>query len=258
MPVAVLETRHALAVVRGIADVQRQAFFALLPHRVVVAFRTVVELVRAGTVAVAVALALDGAVGADVAEVAAAQVGLDARASHAALCAHRHADLLAEVVPPGSFGLVSVPAFALEAFLQVKALLALRRARVMAVLALVLRRAADVMPRELRSRRHPYRVEQRHRNIVLRLRSLHVIRVQRRRDRRLGLREVLTIEHLAGATRRMIRRRFERAFRAYSLPGYISGIQGTPAAMRMLQAGAALLEHRAWLWAVVHVRAAQH
>lgn len=259
VPVAIFEARHALAVVRGIADVQRQAFLALVPHRVVVALGAIVELVRAGTVAVAIALALDGAVGADVTEVTTAQVGLHARASHAALCAHGHAELLTEVVPPAGLALVPVPAFALEALLQVETLFALRHTCVVAVLALVLRWAADVVPRELRLRYRDVSIEQRHRNVVLRFRGVHVVRMQScGGDRRLNLREVLMIEHLAGTARRMIRRRFERSLSAYSLTGSVGRIQGTPAAMRVLQARAALLEHRARLRTVIHVRATQH
>lgn len=52
------------------------------------ALDTLVELVGPLAVGVAVALALDGTVGADVAEVAAAHVGLHALAANAALRAH--------------------------------------------------------------------------------------------------------------------------------------------------------------------------
>lgn len=91
MSVAVLETWHALTVVCGIADIQWQAPLALWSHRIIVALQTNVELVRAGAITMAVALALDRTIGADVTEVAAAHVGLDARASHAALRTHGHA-----------------------------------------------------------------------------------------------------------------------------------------------------------------------
>lgn len=154
--VAILETRHALTVVRGIADVQRQALLALLSHCVVMTFRAVIKLVRASAVAVAVALALDGAVRTDVTEIATTQVGLHACTSHATLRAHGHAHFLTKVVPP-IFGLISISTFALEALLQVEALLAFWRTCMMTVLAFVLRWAADIMPRELRFK---YRVEQ--------------------------------------------------------------------------------------------------
>lgn len=57
------------------------------------AFQTDVEFVRTGAVTVAVALTLDRAVGADVAKVAAAHIWLHTSASHAALCACRHANV---------------------------------------------------------------------------------------------------------------------------------------------------------------------
>lgn len=163
--IAIFKTWHALTVVRGIADVQRQAFLALLPHCIIVTFRTVIELVRTSTIAMTVALALNGAVRADIAEVTTAQVGFYARTSHATLCAHGHADFLTEIVPPGGFGFISISAFAFETLLQVETLLALWRTRVVSILTLVLRWAADVMPREFR---FWYRVEQRHRDIILR------------------------------------------------------------------------------------------
>lgn len=88
MAVAVFQARHALSIVSRIADVQGLALVALRSHRVVVALRALVELVRPLAVAVAVALALDRAVSPDVAEVAVAHVRLDAGPSHAALRAH--------------------------------------------------------------------------------------------------------------------------------------------------------------------------
>ena len=89
-------------------------------------FRAVIELVWTSAIAMAVALALDGAIRADVTEVTTAQVGLHTCASHATLCTHGHANFLTKIIPPGGFSLVSIPAFALEALLQVKTLLALR------------------------------------------------------------------------------------------------------------------------------------
>lgn len=65
--------------------------FSSTNHSVIVALDTLVEFVGPLAVAVPVALALDGAVGADVAEVAAAHVGLHAGAAHAALRAHGRA-----------------------------------------------------------------------------------------------------------------------------------------------------------------------
>lgn len=55
------------------------------------ALYTLVEFVGPLAVGMPVALALDGAVGAHVAELAAAHVGLHAGAAHAALRAHGHA-----------------------------------------------------------------------------------------------------------------------------------------------------------------------
>lgn len=69
---------------------------------------------------------------------------------------------------------------------------------------------------------------------------------------------MLVIDHFASTTRGMIGWRFERAFRAYSLTGYIGGVQGTPATMRMFQASATLRESCTRFWAVVHVCAAQY
>lgn len=69
---------------------------------------------------------------------------------------------------------------------------------------------------------------------------------------------MLMIEHFAGTTRRMIGWRFERSFRAYSLAGYIGGVQRAPTAMRMLQTSTALLENRARFRTMVHVCATQH
>lgn len=64
------------------------------------ALDTPIEFIRSLAVGVSVALALDGAVGADVAELAAAHVGLHAGAAHAALRAHGHAAAAAS--PAGS------------------------------------------------------------------------------------------------------------------------------------------------------------
>lgn len=89
-------------------------------------FRAVIKLIRTSTIAMAVTLALNGAIRANVTEVTTTQVGLHACASHATLCTHGHANFLTEIVPPGRFGLISIPAFALEALLQVKTLLAFR------------------------------------------------------------------------------------------------------------------------------------
>ena len=72
--VAVLEAGDALAVVARIADVEGAAARALGAHRVVVAVGTRVQGGGSGALRVAVALALDAAVGAHEAEVAAAQV----------------------------------------------------------------------------------------------------------------------------------------------------------------------------------------
>jgi hypothetical protein len=60
--------RHTLAAILGIADKQRATLVALLAHRFVVAFQAFGQFVGTGTVGVAVALALDGTVGANVAE----------------------------------------------------------------------------------------------------------------------------------------------------------------------------------------------
>lgn len=126
VPVAVLETRHALAVVRGIADVERQTLLALRTHRVVVALQTHVELVRTGAIAVTVALTLNRAICADVTEIATAHVRLHAGASHAALRTHRHANFPPELVHPGGLGFVPVSASALETLLQIETFFAHR------------------------------------------------------------------------------------------------------------------------------------
>lgn len=61
------------------------------------ALQTDIKFVRTGAITMAVALTLDGAVGADVAEVTTAYVGLHACASHAALCACRYANVSEEL-----------------------------------------------------------------------------------------------------------------------------------------------------------------
>lgn len=66
-----------------------------------------VEAVGPLAVGVSVALALDAAVGADVAEVAAAHVGLEAGAAHAALRAHGRAAALR--APVARAALAAVP-----------------------------------------------------------------------------------------------------------------------------------------------------
>lgn len=86
------------------------------------ALDTLVELIRSFAIRVSVALALDGTVGADVAELTAAHVGLHAGATHAALRAHRHARLpracCAPTAPtnPTTRASVARPARALVAF----------------------------------------------------------------------------------------------------------------------------------------------
>lgn len=67
-----------------------------------------VELVGPLAVRVSVALALDGAVGAHVAEVAAAAVGLHAHAAHAALRAHGRARAAHALVPRAALALVAL------------------------------------------------------------------------------------------------------------------------------------------------------
>lgn len=124
--VAVLKTRHALTIVRRIADEQRLTLFALGSHCVITTFCASIKLVRAATRAVAITLALDGTVGAYVTKIAKTRVWLDACASHATLRAHWHADLFTEIAAPGSFGLVSVSAFAFETLFQIETFLALR------------------------------------------------------------------------------------------------------------------------------------
>jgi len=106
------------------------------------ALQTLVELVRSCAVGVSVALALDGAVGAHVSEVAEALVGHDAVAPDAALRAHGHA--------AGLVRAVAMAADAAEALVLVHALLRDRVTRVVPVLALVLRRALHELVRERR------------------------------------------------------------------------------------------------------------
>lgn len=77
-------------------------------HSVVVALGADVELVGPLAVRVSVALALYGAVGADVAEVAAAAVGLHAGAAHAALRAHGRARAARAPVPRAALARVAL------------------------------------------------------------------------------------------------------------------------------------------------------
>lgn len=98
MPVAILQARHALAVVRWISNVQRLALVALRSHGVVVTLDALVEFVWSSAVTVAIALALDRAVRSDVSKVTTADVWLDAGTADAALGTHRHADLSSKLV----------------------------------------------------------------------------------------------------------------------------------------------------------------
>lgn len=112
------------------------------------AFQTNIEFVRTGTVTMAVTLTLDRTIGTNVTKVTTANIGFDACASYAALRAHRYTNVLAKLVHPGSFGLVSISAFALETFLLIEALFALIFTSVMSIYTFVLRRTAYIVPRE--------------------------------------------------------------------------------------------------------------
>lgn len=80
--VAIVNARHTFAIIPRIADIQWHALFALCAHRVVVTLQTCVQLIGSLAIGVAIALALNAAVGSYIAEITSTHVRLDAIATH--------------------------------------------------------------------------------------------------------------------------------------------------------------------------------
>lgn len=105
MSAAIFQARFTLPIISGIPDKKRETLLALRAHSVVVAFETNVQFIRPRAIAMTIALALDRAIGSNIAKLTKAYIWLYACPPYAALRANGYADVSKHVIEKESISI---------------------------------------------------------------------------------------------------------------------------------------------------------